>query len=518
MTTNEWRIVLEGCDASFRVAVEWDAPQLAERCSDCLSVGIHRPLPAPAWRAELGPTQHRLETCPPGESGVSTSLYSQWTKNVKGDDGVPPSQALGGERIQRYTVSKTLVCVSVAAVFAVSLFAGMATAKVESMPTENVDDDARTVAKWSVLVYLVADNDLDSLTEEDFQELKDGGSSDSVNVLILVDRLYEPAYIYCIEDNDLVELESLGEVNMGDPDTLTGFVEYSDTNYPAEHILLYFWDHGTPTGGVGVDTTMEGSEPGSDWDWLTHHEVTSALDDYHIDVIACDECSIGQMETLYEYAVNGLSVDYMVASENYIGWRGFSYDKIHQRLVLNPEMDALELSKVIVEEFTNLFSVAPFKSEIVTTQSIFNMSKIIPLGDAVSAMANTLAQDIDSYRSVIGAAMRDSIMPWGARGESWIDMPNFVENIAENAKTDGDVAASCAAVMDAYAEAMLGMGITKNSEKYGYQGMGILFPASHNSYSVAYADSEWGGFNIYITYEFPNMGWWSFLETYWGLA
>jgi len=415
-------------------------------------------------------------------------------------------------------ISKALISVSVSAVFVLSLFAGITTGKTESVPTESVDDETRQVAEWSVLVYLVADNDLDSLTEEDFQELRDGGSSDSVNVLILVDRLYEPAYLYCIEANDLVELESLGEVNMGDPDTLTWFVEYSDTNYPSEHKLLYFWDHGTPTGGVGVDTTLEGSEPGSDWDWLSHHEMISALDGYHIDIIACDECSIGQMETLYEYAVKGLSVDYVVASENYIGWRGFSYDKINQRLILNPEMDALELSLVIVDEFTNLFSVAPFKSEVLTTQSVFDMSKIIPLGDAVTAMADALAKDIDSYRDVIKAAQLESIMPWGARLESWIDMPTFVEQIMENVKRGGAVYRSCEAVMDVYAETMLGMGVTKHSEMYGYQGMGILFPASHNSYSVAYADSEWGGFNIYITFEFPNMGWWSFLETYWGMA
>ena len=411
-----------------------------------------------------------------------------------------------------------LISVSVSALFVLSLFAGMTTAKTESMPTESVDDETRQVAEWSVLVYLVADNDLDSLTEEDFQELRDGGSSDSVNVLILVDRLYEPAYLYCIEANDLVELENLGEVNMGDPDTLTWFVEYSDTNYPSEHKLLYFWDHGTPTGGVGVDTTLEGSEPGSDWDWLSHHEMISALDGYHIDIIACDECSIGQMETLYEYAVKGLSVDYVVASESYIGWRGFSYDKINQRLILNPEMDALELSLVIVDEFTNLFSVAPFKSEVLTTQSVFDMSKIIPLGDAVTAMADALAKDIDSYRDVIKDAQLESIMPWGARLESWIDMPTFVEQIMENVKRGGAVYRSCEAVMDVYAETMLGMGVTKHSEMYGYQGMGILFPASHNSYSVAYADSDWGGYNIYITFEFPNMGWWSFLETYWGMA
>jgi hypothetical protein len=408
-----------------------------------------------------------------------------------------------------------IVSVFVAAVFSVSLLAGLTTGRPDEGMIDGVDDGTRQIAKWSALVYLVADNDLDQYTEEDFQELRDGGSSEDVNVLVLVDRLYEEAFLYCVDGNELVELEDLGEVNMGDPETLRWFVEYSDDNFPAEHMLLYFWDHGTPTGGVGVDTTLPGSEPGSDWDWLSHHEMIDALKGHHVDVIACDECSIGQMETLYEYAVNGLDVDYVVASESYIGWRGFSYDKIHQRLVLDSDMGALELSNVIVEEFTNLFSVAPFKSEILTTQSIFDMSKIIPLGDAVSALAAAMTKDIDSCRDIIKKAQLESIMPWGARLESWIDMPTFVGYVMDNVKENSKVYRACDAVMDAYSETMLGMGVTKNSEMYGYQGMGILFPASHNSYTIPYAESEWGGFNIYITFEFPNMGWWEFLETYW---
>lgn len=406
---------------------------------------------------------------------------------------------------------------SVSAVFLLSLLAGItAGGAEETLRVEEIDDETRQVAKWSALVYLVADNDLDQYTEEDFQELRDGGSSADVNVLVLVDRLYDEASLYCVQDNELVELESLGEVNMGSPETLKWFVEYSDAWFPAEHMLLYFWDHGTPTGGVGVDTTLPGSEPGSDWDWLSHHEMIDALEGHHVDVIACDECSIGQMETLYEYAVMGLDVDYVVASESYIGWRGFSYDKIHQRLVLDPDMEALDLSKVIVEEFTNLFSVAPFKSEILTTQSIFDMSKIIPLGDAVTALADALVKDMDACRTVIKKAQLESIIPWGARLESWIDMPTFVEHLMQNVEKGSPVVKACETVMDAYSEAMLGMGVTKNSEMYGYQGMGILFPASHNSYTVAYAESEWGGFNIYITFAFPNMGWWPFLEAYWG--
>ena len=143
--------------------------------------------------------------------------------------------------------------VFVAVVFVVSMLANMTTAKAESMPSESANDETRAIYEWSVLVYLVADNDLDPSAEGDLQELRDGGSSDSVNVLILVDRLYEPAYLYRIEGNDMAELESLGEINMGDPATLTWFVEYSDTNYPAEHMLLYFWDHRSEERRVGKE-------------------------------------------------------------------------------------------------------------------------------------------------------------------------------------------------------------------------------------------------------------------------
>jgi hypothetical protein len=416
---------------------------------------------------------------------------------------------------------KTTVSIFVLAALALSALSGMTAAKMEGVPDASVDNvqEVRGVAEWSVLVYLLADNDLDQYTEEDFQELMDGNSSESVNVLALVDRLNEPAYLYCIEDHEMVRLEDLGEINMGESSTLRWFVDYCDKNFSANHMALFFWDHGTPTAGVGVDTTVsEESEPGTDWDWLSHHEMISALEGYHLDVIATDECSIGQIETVYEYSAKGLSVDYLVASESYIGWRGFSYDKIVQSLILDPYMTARELSLVIVQEFTNLFSQPPYMSEILTTQSVFDMSKIPALGAAVSAMANAMTDDIDAYRDVVYAAQKASLMPWGARCEGWIDMPTFVEQLMDGLKPHDQVRELCEAVMTAYGEAMIGMGITKNSEMYGYQGMGILFPASAYSYTTSYADTDWGGFVIYETFAFPNMGWWSFLEAYWGLS
>jgi len=437
-------------------------------------------------------------------------------RKSKPDDAIPPLGLVGGEGILRTEESKRILCVLVSVLFAVSLFAGLASAGKGSDAVEAAEDDedavSSDVAKWSVLVYLVADNNLDEYTETDMLELEVGGSSEDVNVLILMDRLYEPAYLYAIVGHERVLLEELGELNMGDPANLKWFVEYSDKNYPAEHMLLFFWDHGSGVSGVGFDETMEDGSVGGDW--LSHHELITALDGHHVDIIAADECSIGQMETVYEYRVKGMDLDYLVASESYIGWRGFSYDEILLRLNANPAMDARTLSLIIVEEFTELFSVAPYQSEILTTQSVYDMSKVEALGEAVLALADILAGDIDSYSSVISAARLASINPWGATSAGRIDMPTFVGYIMDSLGKNDRAAAACADVLAEYEVCMIGMGVTMNSDMFGYKGMGILFPPTYSMYTVASAAS----YDLYIDFEFPNMGWWAFLEAYWGMA
>lgn len=408
------------------------------------------------------------------------------------------------------------VCVLISALFAASMFVGVVATKADSgsfrMHEAEEEQVSDGIAKWNVLVYLVADNNLDEYTEADLIELEVGGSSDDVNVLILMDKLTEPAYLYTIDGHERVLLEEMGELNMGDPDNLEWFVEYSEENYPAEHLLLFFWDHGSGVHGVGFDETMEDGSPGGDW--LSHHEVISALGDRHVDIIAADECSVGQMETVYEYYAKGLDVDYMVASESYIGWRGFSYDEILLRLNDDPDMDARELSLIIVEEFTELFSVPPYMSEMLTTQSVFDMSEMESLGQAVLAMADTLAADIDSYRTVIASATMAAMTPWGAKSAGRIDMPTFVKAVMDGLEEGDPALAACQVVLDEYEECMIGMGVTKNSEMFGYEGMGILFPPSYSMYTVANAAS----YELYMSFDFPNMGWWAFLEAYWGVA
>lgn len=435
--------------------------------------------------------------------------YKVSMNKLKAVDCIAPLGLSGGEGITPFRESKRVYCALVSTLFAVSLFAGLSSAGSGLNAAAPTSD---AIAEWSVLVYLVADNNLDEYTETDLLELEVGGSSADVNVLILMDKLYEPACLMMIDGHERVVLEELRELNMGDPATLTYFLEYCDENYPAEHMLLFFWDHGSGVSGVAYDETMADGSVGGDW--LSHHELIDAIDGRHMDIMAADECSVGQMETIYEYYAEGADMDYWVASENYISWRGFSYDEILLRLNDAPDMDERTLSLIIVEEFTELFSVPPYQSEILTTQSVFDMSKVEALGQAVLRMADTLAADMDAYRSVIAAAEMSAMNPWGARSAGQVDMPTFVQYIMDNVGASDPVAADCAEVLAAYEECMIGMGICKNSEMFGYRGMGILVPPSYSMYTVASAAS----YEKYMEFDFPNMGWWAFLETYWGVA
>ena len=60
------------------------------------------------------------------------------------------------------------------------------------------------------------------------------------------------------------------ELRMNDPATLSDFIQWARTNYPAQHYALIISNHGTGLGGLVTDY-------GSGRDWLTVTEWSSAL-------------------------------------------------------------------------------------------------------------------------------------------------------------------------------------------------------------------------------------------------
>ncbi len=58
-------------------------------------------------------------------------------------------------------------------------------------------------------------------------------------------------------------IEDIGEINTGDPDELVEFVQWAQTNYPAEHYALNIWNHGSGATGVAYEQSC----PDYCWDY-----------------------------------------------------------------------------------------------------------------------------------------------------------------------------------------------------------------------------------------------------------
>ena len=110
-------------------------------------------------------------------------------------------------------------------------------------------------AAWTVMIYLDADNDLEAPQMQDLREMLKVGSTAQVNVVVLADRHpqgdgkytnssvanvpdWTSAKILYVERGRLRELADKGEVNMGNPATLSDFMESAMRDYPAQHFAL----------------------------------------------------------------------------------------------------------------------------------------------------------------------------------------------------------------------------------------------------------------------------------------
>ena len=147
-------------------------------------------------------------------------------------------------------------------------------------------------AKWTIMIYIDRDNDLESMVIKDFNELEMVGSTDDMRIVVEIDRWDGFCYnkyertgdddtsngnwtdtrrYYVTKDSDPEIIHSqiwayLGEKNMGDPQTLQDFIDWSKYYFPADHYLLILEDHGhvLPPAEENIWNT------GVCWDWTSN--------------------------------------------------------------------------------------------------------------------------------------------------------------------------------------------------------------------------------------------------------
>lgn len=357
---------------------------------------------------------------------------------------------------------------------------------------------------WQVLVYLDADNNLDvnagprhqGIVQIDLDELMAIGSQPAVAVYALVDRWEGPANLFKVNEGSLVELTDFPmngqETNMGDPATLRSFVSYASQASKAAHTLLIFWDHGTPQYVAWDDNPQ---------DMLTHWEVIAALKGYHVDIIATDECLVGQIEVAYEYST-GLSTDFLVASETYTGWRGLPYDEILAAIVSDPGISERELAVTIVERTQEMLSEPPYMGEQVNSHGAIDLDNVPGLVEALGDLTDLLIPTMKADAGMVTSARAGAAVSYGNAAIDVIDLERFVKNILASSDSER-VRNACLDVLEAFTAAVVSLQITQSTDRM-VGGLGINFP-----------EQSWAIRSYYDDYAFAGSGWLDLLEAYW---
>ncbi len=368
-----------------------------------------------------------------------------------------------------------------------------------------------TSAKWTFLVYLDADNNLESAGITDFQEMASVGSSPEVNIVVQMDRV--PGYSglygdwtgtrrFLIKKNDepnVTPLQDLGEKNMGDPEVLRDFVEWGVTNYPAEHYAVVIWNHGDGWRKI-TETQKRMSrnarslgkpDPGvvkaiasddTDDDILYMKEVQTALETAknhlkesvdkfeNLDIVGFDACLMGMVEVAY--SVRNVT-DYVVGSEESEPNNGWPYDRILQPLAATPTLSPKDLAGTIVTEYINSYS-----PNAGVTQSAVEISELANLVDKI----NTFTAKATTEWSVLKTARLNSRQyhPPGYAVFWGVDLGDFADKVY-NTVTTADIKAAALDLKNAVNDFVVKEGHGTNMA--GSNGIAIYFPPDKNAFN-----------------------------------
>lgn len=263
-------------------------------------------------------------------------------------------------------------------------------------------------SKWTIMVYISGDNDLESYVVNDIEtELAYTGSSTDVQVVALVDRIpgsdtsygdWSTTKLYHVTKDMKADaasaLDDWGEKDMADPQTLIEFVSWTKDNYPAEHYALYFWGHGWNwhPGYVMRDDTDDST--------MDYHEQESAIPSLgFIDVVGYDGCNMASIEVFDLWHGHATAV---TSSQEFVFSEGIQYDLVLTQLVDDSDMTADELAIATTRSATH----------DKTWSAVAVDSRLDPLLDAVDAWSLLLEEKLGANRKQYDRAFGATFSFW----------------------------------------------------------------------------------------------------------
>ena len=260
-------------------------------------------------------------------------------------------------------------------------------------PSVQIGSSSDPDQTWSIYWYLCG-SDLESeigSASDDLEELMSVQLPDNVQVVIQTGGAYmwmndfvdsDVIQRYLYDSSGLHLVDEQPQSNMGSVDTLTDFLYFCASEYPADRTMAIFWNHG------GGSVSGASFDENYDYDSLTLNEFFEGFSnvynlDYEnppLDIIGFDTCLMATVDTAATFSP---IARYLVASEENEPATGWNYSGFMQALADDPGMDGARLGQHICDSYMD--SLGWFTIDE-TTLSVVDLSRLEPLLDAYEKM------------------------------------------------------------------------------------------------------------------------------------
>ncbi|MFN8373815.1 MAG: clostripain-related cysteine peptidase [Anaerolineae bacterium] len=403
---------------------------------------------------------------------------------------------------------------------------------------------AQEVANWTILHYTDVDNNLEGAAFNDYYEMQTAGSGNGVNIVAQLDRAegfesrfgdwtdtrrffieqvpalptpdidgkreaiisfvvaqgaseadvrsqaaaLDDATINRIYENynlgvsfEQTPVEDLGEVDMGDPQSLVDFLVWGVQNFPAEHYLVVIGSHGAGWRGIGPDE-------GGGESILELPEIDAALGEARaqlgidkFDIVGFDACLMAVTDvavTLEPHA------DYVLFSQEVIPSNGWEYAHSIMAMQQNPDWDAFQVGANFVDNYMAYYAGEGARTKV--GLSLVDTAGLPNLLGALDNFAQVVQADTVELLSALGTARNNSQIFGASLGDradfySYVDLRDFMTWFSVQTTISEDAYNAAQEVIAAYDGAVV-YALSDNALP-GAHGLGIYLPSGPQYYA-----------------------------------
>ncbi|MBL8697131.1 MAG: hypothetical protein JNK67_02085 [Alphaproteobacteria bacterium] len=362
--------------------------------------------------------------------------------------------------------------------------------------------------RWTLFVWMAADNDLEPQGIEDLKEMELGIPDQGVEIIVFVDRFtpnnkrfgdWSGGRLYRIRPNRDREsfaselLREFGPVDSSDPKLFAEQMAAAFKRFPAAHYGTVLWNHGGGWSSLAVDE--HNPQAPNKKTSLTIMQVADALRGGiaqsgigKLDLIGFDMCLMAQLETAAELRDLGRM---LVASQAIEPGTGWAYDRFLPVLA-RPDTTLAELANAIVETFDGSNRAA---REAISTLSAIDLERIEPVLKGFDDALAALLPHLGSLWTPVNQSLfwaegyatggRIDDLQGGEHALASVDLVDMFKRIQANALSAFPAAAEVQRLQAAVRAAVIG---NLNSDRHrASNGIAVYAPVRAGSIAKTYA-------------------------------